>query len=411
MVFDPLSVASGCAAVAESVARRTVSGAAVTVRYAPWTTTVVGRGWELSIHHRMEGAPHPDVELSALLAARGCDAVLAPTEVMRRRGADLAVFHRVRRPGIAGDALARSSLTAVLRDRVAPDRHRLDLASAMGDLGRTVAAVHVDLAETMHATVASGAVLSTWMRERVAGRFDTVASDSVGSVTGRVQDADDLGGCCRIHGNLDLAHVSLGRGGWVLRGFGTGEGTPASRVERTSPLVDLATLTTHLRRIRDTGVADALAEIERSDDATPEVSGDGDTDVAGSDPRMRMRRAERRREIQRLGDAWERRCVDALIVGYTSEPDVHTLLPWEPTSRDALLTAFELVEQMRRVLGATGAGSQGPDRDTELRLPLDGWIEPWGTFDPGELGIGPEPIAADRAVAAAGVPMPSPSSP
>ncbi len=109
-----------------------------------------------------------------------------------------------------------------------------------------------------------------------------------------------------------------------------------------SPLCDLAGLLHGVGRV----AAQALADVS-DPDAT------GYTEQANQ------------RELAVLAEAWEERSVDALIAGYTSNDEVHRLLPVERISRDALLTLFELELSVR---DAVRALIVDPDL---LRIPVD----------------------------------------
>ena len=66
-----------------------------------------------------------------------------------------------------------------------------------------------------------------------------------------------------------------------------------------------------------------------------------------------------------LAEAWEERSVDAIIAGYTSNDEVHRLLPVERISRDALLTLFELELSVRDLVRSA---DRGPEL---LRIPVE----------------------------------------
>ena len=54
-------------------------------------------------------------------------------------------------------------------------------------------------------------------------------------------------------------------------------------------------------------------------------------------------------ELALLATAWEDRASRAFVTGYTSVDAVHPLLPTDRTSRDALLTLFELSKALEEV--------------------------------------------------------------
>ena len=143
---------------------------------------------------------------------------------------------------------------------------------------------------------------------RVAdGRLD---SARIEAVYDRLRVAEDLGSAIRIHGDLHLAQVLRLQRSWIVLDF---EGEPARPIEErrhaSSPLSDVAGMTRSFQYV----AAMTLREL------------------GGEDPEYRV-----------LADAWTVRNVNTFLAGYAEVDQAHRLLPQRRSSRDALLSVFEL---------------------------------------------------------------------
>jgi maltokinase len=285
------------------------------------SSVMFGQRWLLKLYRRLESGPNPEVEITVALGRLGCDLVPVPLAVWRRHDWDLAIIRRLHPKATDGLELARRSLTELFDRRCTPGVCRRDFAEVARGLGETVAQVHLGLAEAFGAVAVDG----TRLAERLVAHVRRIAPAGVDlqrieATYRRLADADDLGAEIRVHGDLHLGQVLRTRRSWMLLDF---EGEPdrplAERRDRASPLRDVAGM------LRSFHYAAELAVAERT------VAPDPEALEQPPDP-----------ELALLADAWEERASAAFLDGYTSVPAVHQLLPTQRSSRDALLTLFEL---------------------------------------------------------------------
>lgn len=352
MVYDALADPESADAFVAHVSAGVGSGTAVSSTDAPWVTSIaLGQQWELTLYRRVEAGAHPDVELTGLLAEAGMGMVRPPAAVWRKNHYDLAAVRRAVRRGTPGIEVARESVDELLSRRCQPRENPLDVVESITDLGRSIAEVHVELADRLGSSLSDGQKLVEQLVARLPRQLSQAAVDRIAESYRRLGFADDLGLFIRVHGNLELHTVERIRNGWVLSGFGC---DPASSLmhERLpmSPLSDLAGLLHGFQTV----AAEALAQV---------VAGRARERGGPDEPDFHEQGA--RRELTVLAEAWEERSVDALISGYTSYDPVHRLLPVERISRDALLTLFELELSVR---DAVRSMSRGPDI---LRIPVE----------------------------------------
>ncbi|MFV0316610.1 MAG: maltokinase N-terminal cap-like domain-containing protein [Microthrixaceae bacterium] len=275
------------------------------------SSLVVDESWVLKLYRRIADGPNPDVEVTEALGAVGYGNVSVPVKVWRKGRADLAVLRRMERSRGVGADLALDSLREVFNLRRPPRECRLDFADEAESLGAEVARLHVALGEALGVHQADG---SAWAADMVAqlhrvtdGQVDTARVEEVYQ---RLSMADDLGMAIRVHGDLRLDKALRVRRSWMLFDF---EGEPgrlvAERRRASSPLRDVAGMTRSFHQVATV----ALAEAEYPDG-----------------------------ELRLLADAWAERSLNSFLSGYTSEDEVHRLLPQARVSRDALLSVFEL---------------------------------------------------------------------
>lgn len=290
------------------------------------TSLVFDEKWVLKLYRRLHEGPNPDVELTVALGRQGLDIIPVPVSVWRRDAWDLGILRRL--VGKAQDGLERSrtSLDDMFSHRCAPAESRADIGPDAELLGRTVADLHVGLAAAFDIEPTDGHALAEALLSELhrveRGPIDVAA---VAAAYERLSSAGDLGWNIRAHGDLHLGQVLRTKSGWTIIDF---EGEPSRALEERrrlwSPLRDVAGMIRSFHYASEMACAAWLGEED-----------DGDGDVPGAvDPPQR--------ELRLLAEAWEERAVTAFLRGYTSVDEVHRLLPTERTSRDALLTLFEL---------------------------------------------------------------------
>ena len=349
MVFDALDDPELASAFAAHAAGSLDVGPVVSIIDEPWLTILdCGAHWELVLYRRLESEPHPDVEVPAALAAVEAPMVRKPAAVWRKNRYDLASVRGRPRRGLDGETAARASIDQLLASRVQPRENTKDIAHELFDLGQTIAAMHIASAAQLGISVADPTELVELLVRRLPRQLSEEATDLVAAAYGRLAHAEDLGVFIRVHGNLALRSLVRERRAWIMTRFGC---SPDSRIEfereQTSPLADLAALVHDLARLAAEGLDRAVAALEDQDGPAWEVDRSGP------------------RELAVLAEAWESRCVDALIAGYTSNDPVHRLLPVERVSRDALLTLFELEMSIRESVRVLSA------RPEMLRIPAE----------------------------------------
>jgi len=334
MAFDAFADPETASAFLDEVLDLGGRGAVGAVVDDPWVTTAdVGPDWEVTVYRRMQAGAHPDVELPSALSPDAGGLARPPLGIWRRDDVDLATARRRHRRATPGAELLRASVDELLARRCQPRENPLDVAAIVGDLGVGLADLHVGSATALGSELSDAAALVEVLAARLPRRLDDAAADRVAATYRRLADADDLGRSIRVHGNLDLAAVEYGRTGWSFSRFGC---APESTIDLDgvpmSPLADLAGLLHGFGRCAAAALSAAL-----------------DTDEDREDDRSDLYVEAERRELAVLAEAWEERAADALIAGYTSNDEVHRLLPVERISRDALLTLFDLELSVRDV--------------------------------------------------------------
>jgi maltokinase len=265
----------------------------------------------VKVFRQIHQGPNPDVEVAEALGRVGFSNVPIPLNVWRRGGADLAVVRRFRHARGVGAELAKDSLRELFNLQRPPRECKLDFAPSALDLGRSIASMHVALAEAFGVEDPVGAAWAADMianLRRVSGpRLDTA---KIESVYRRLEMAEDLGASIRIHGDLHLGQVLRLKREWLILDF---EGRPDLPIEERrhtlSPLRDVAAM---VRSFHDVA-AEALREVTVPDAGT-----------------------------RVLAESWTARSVNSFLSGYAEVDEGHRLLPATRASRDALLRVFEL---------------------------------------------------------------------
>lgn len=349
MVYDALRSHADAEAYVAHVGGGLGSARPESVDDSPWLTTILlAQQRELTLYRRVQAGPHPDVELTATLAANGVEAVRPPAAVWRKNRYDLASLRRNVRRGPTAHDDARASIDQLLARRCAPQENPADVASELEQLGRTVGELHVGLAEAFGTTPGDGDALARHLAARLPRGLDESAAARVAAAYGRLAAADDLGASIRVHGNLDLHAAERVRGRWIVSRFGCNpDSALVFEQQPLSPLCDVAGLLHSITTVAGAGLA---AAIER-----PEGGSTGhDSGPSAAE-----------RELGVLTEAWCERMADAVVAGYSSVRGTQRLLPVERISRDALVATFELELRVRDAARRAG-------RDQELlRLPLD----------------------------------------
>jgi maltokinase len=275
------------------------------------TSLILDERYIAKVFRRVAPGTNLDVEVTEALGRVGFGGVPVPVAVWRRNRTDFAVVRRFERTRGDGVELATASLREMFNRRRPPRDCKLDFAPEAHLLGADVARLHVALAEAFGAEPADGAAwaddMIAQLRRVSAGHLDT---GRIEAVYGRLRHAEDLGCAIRIHGDLHLGQVLRLARSWMVLDF---EGEPARPVEErrrpSSPLRDVAGMTRSFHyaaglALRETGVPDD--------------------------------------ELRLLADAWAERAVNTFLSGYADVDEVHRLLPKARTSRDALLSVFEM---------------------------------------------------------------------
>ena len=297
------------------------------------TSLVLDERYLLKVLRHVRPGPNPDVEVTEALGRVGYGAVPVPVAAWRRTGTDLAVLRRFERSRGDGLELATSSLREMLNLRRPPRDCKLDFATEARLLGENVAHLHVALGEAFGVEPADGAVWSADLAAqlgRVAdGRLDRRRIEGIYT---RLRDAEDLGAQIRIHGDLRLGRVLRLQRDWMVIDFeGEAERPVEERRHPSSPLRDVAGMTRSFQAAAQL----ALRQLEHPD-----------------------------RELAVLADAWVVRNVNTFLAGYAEIDEAHRLLPGSRSSRDALLSVFELDKAVHEV--AAGLAHR-PD---EVELPI-----------------------------------------
>lgn len=322
------------------------------------TSLVLDEKYVLKVFRQVQPGPNPDVEVTEQLGKVGYGAVPVPVSIWRRNHTDLAVVRRFERSRGDGFELAMSSLREVFNLRRPPRDCKLDFAEDARKLGRNIAQLHVALAEAFGSEQADG---EAWAQDMSAQLLRVGASrldeQRIDAIYDRLRNATDLGTAIRIHGDLHLAQVLRLQRGWMVLDF---EGEPERPIEErrrpSSPLRDVAGMT----RSFQYAAAMALRQHDEPD-----------------------------RELRVLADAWTVRNVNSFLAGYADLDEAHRLLPQARSSRDALLSVFELdkavyevayemahrpelVELPIQAVEALLGGDGEPDDEGDLDGPAEG---------------------------------------
>lgn len=275
------------------------------------TSVVLDERYIMKVFRRVQPGANPDVEVTEALGKVGYGGVPVPVAVWRRNQTDLAVVRRYERSRGEGYELATASLRELFNRRRPPRDCKLDFAKDARLLGENIAHLHVALAEAFGSEPADGdawaADMSAQLHRVAAGKLDT---ERIEGIYDRLRTAQDLGSAIRIHGDLHLAQVLRLQRNWMVLDF---EGEPARPLDErrhpSSPLRDVAGMT------RSFQYAAAMA-----------LRTHGEPD----------------HELRVLADAWTVRNVNTFLAGYADVDAAHRLLPQSRSSRDALLSVFEL---------------------------------------------------------------------
>lgn len=275
------------------------------------TSLILDERYIMKVFRRIEVGSNPDVEITEALGRVGYGAVPVPVAIWRRNGTDLVVVRRYERSRGNGFELATASLREMFNRRRPPRDCKLDFTKDAHRLGAEIASLHVALAEAFGAEEADGAQWAADMTAQLhrvsRGHLDAARIERVYE---RLAVSEDLGSAIRIHGDLHLGQVLRLQRSWMVLDF---EGEPARPVEErrrpSSPLRDVAGMT------RSFHYAAGMALREHP---TP----DG--------------------ELKVLANSWAVRNLNSFLAGYADVDDAHRLLPHSRSSRDALLSVFEL---------------------------------------------------------------------
>lgn len=275
------------------------------------TSLVLDERFITKVFRRVQPGPNLDVEVTEALGRIGYGEVPVPVAVWRRNNTDFAVTRRYERSRGDGVELATASLREMFNRRRPPRDCKLDFAREAYQLGRDVGALHVALAQAFAAEPADGGAwaddMSAQLHRVASGHLET---ERIEDVYQRLRVADDLGSAIRIHGDLHLGQVLRLARHWMVLDF---EGEPARPLEErrrpSSPLRDVAGMTRSFHyaaglALRETGAPD--------------------------------------KELRLLADAWAERAINTFLSGYADVDEVHRLLPQARSSRDALLSVFEM---------------------------------------------------------------------
>jgi maltokinase len=298
------------------------------------SSVVFDERWELRVYRPLVDGPNPDVEVPLALRRLGLDEVPTSVATWQRVNSDLAVMRRHIPRATPGDQVAGASVLEMLEMGCPPRMARADFRAHAEALGATVGRVHAAMAEAFGTDPARGSELADAMTIRALRTLRNPADAArVERSYRRLDGVTDVGTSMRIHGDLHLGRVVLGRRGWSVVDFSPDPELPTEeRRERSSPLRDVASVLQSLHRV----AADALDQ-----HGLPE-----DDDEAAA-------------ELALLVEAWEERAAKAFISGYTSVDAVHQLLPSDRPARDALLAVFELNASIEQLGRRSGSGDSG----------------------------------------------------
>jgi len=264
----------------------------------------------LKIFRRLPDGPNPDVEVTRALADHGFAHVVAPLAEWRDEEGDFAVVNELLVGALDGWHIALTSLHDLYDRRVAPDESPGDFGFEAERLGRTIAELHVAMAEVFGIVEAD---VDRWIEDMEAqlARIDFPAKTAraARAVYQALRDVDP-GPSFRIHGDLHLGQTLLHDLGWYVLDF---EGEPARPIEErrrpSSPLRDVAGMVRSFHYAAEV----ALRDIGGVDDAA----------------------------LRELGGAWERHNAERFLAGYAGYGGVEHVLP-AGDARASVQRAFEL---------------------------------------------------------------------
>jgi len=276
----------------------------------------------LKLFRRLQPGPNPEVEVTERLAALGFEHVATPVASMAYDDTHLAVVQEYLLGGTEGWAMALTSLRDLfgVHDTqplpvISPGSPPpvADPAEAGGDfsgeaerLGVVTAKLHLAMAEAFGKERGDA---PAWA-DSIGTQAGTLAAGDLDpelprAVLRTLREVADPGSSIRVHGDYHLGQVMRTDAGWFVLDF---EGEPirplAERRRPTSPLRDVAGMLRSFHYASMSGLA------ERSD-----------IEVA---------------------EAWEERNRGAFLDGYLTEAAKGDILPTDPPSIDAVLSAFEL---------------------------------------------------------------------
>ncbi|MGD7706881.1 maltokinase N-terminal cap-like domain-containing protein [Microlunatus sp. Y2014] len=214
------------------------------------TSLLYGNAYLLKLFRRLEPGRNLDIEVHRVLAERGS------TDVARLDGWVSATWPAGRTDLTTGTAdltMAADLAMVVEQLPAATDgwqaaldslRAGTGFADRAGELGRTLARVHADLADAFGTDVVDGGALAASMGDQL-DRYATAAPDLLPHVAGLRRCFDRLAagavGVQRIHGDCHLGQTMITPNGWKVIDF---EGEPAKglaeRARPDSPWRDVA---------------------------------------------------------------------------------------------------------------------------------------------------------------------------
>jgi maltokinase len=264
----------------------------------------------LKLFRRLPDGPNPDVEVPRALAEHGYSHVVAPLGEWRDDGGDYAVATELLLGAADGWQVALTSLHDLYDRRVEPEDAAGNFGFEAERLGRTIAELHVAMAETFGVVEPD---VDGWIADMAAqlARVDLSAQQArrARSVYESLRDVD-AGPSFRVHGDLHLGQTLLHDLGWYVLDF---EGEPARPIEErrrpSSPLRDVAGM------VRSVHYAAQVAL----------------RDIGGADDP----------ELQALAEGWERHNAERFLAGYSGYGDVARVLP-PGEARATVQRAFEL---------------------------------------------------------------------
>jgi maltokinase len=264
----------------------------------------------LKVFRRLPEGPNPDVEVTRALAEHGYANVVAPLAEWRDPDGDYGVVNELLVGSADGWHVALTSLHDLYDRRVPPEESPGDFGFEAERLGKTIASLHVAMAEVFGTVEADTESWVADMETQLARvELDPALERAAHGVYDSVRSID-AGPSFRVHGDLHLGQTLLHDIGWYILDF---EGEPARPVEErrrpSSPLRDVAGMVRSLHYAAQV----ALRDIGAVEDE----------------------------ELRALADAWERHNAERFLDGYAGYGDVDRVLP-TVGAREIVQRAFEL---------------------------------------------------------------------